>query len=159
MPLIHARLINTESAAPKHASALRAGPNIASGRESGNTLKFQETVYTFPDILRSPAMEPGRSTDSSLIHRLRLKITGSDTTSSQCGTCTSIRFAEEVPRRSFGGLIFSPFYICFSCCCHLLPDRSLRITSKIGCRRGRGHRSCDCSLRMETAPGQFETAD
>src|SRR5438874_8110807 len=71
---------------------LRAGSDMASGTESGNTLKFQETVYTFPDILRSPAMEPGRSTDSSLIHRLRLKITGSDTTSSQCGTCTSIRF-------------------------------------------------------------------
>src|SRR5438034_768908 len=33
---------------------LRAGSDMASGTESGNTLKFQETVYTFPDILRSP---------------------------------------------------------------------------------------------------------
>lgn len=125
---------------------LRAGSDMASGTEPGNTLKFQETVYTFPDILRSPAMEPGRSTDSSLIHRLRLKITGSDTIPRQYGTCTSIRFAEGVPRRSFGGLIFSPFHICSCCCCHMLPDRSLRITFKMGCRRGCGHRSRHCSL-------------
>src|SRR6266699_5270096 len=146
MPLILARPINTESAAPKHASALRAGPNIASGRESGNTLKFQETVYTFPDILLSPAVVPGRSTDSSLIHRLRLKITGSDTTASQCGTCASIRFAEEVPRRSFGGLFFGPFYICSCCYCYLLLHRAVPIAFKIGCSNWRGHRPCHRSL-------------
>src|SRR5205823_237263 len=81
-------------------------------------------------------MGPGRSTDLSLIHRLRLKITGSDTIPRQYGTCTSIRFAEGVPRRSFGGLIFSPFHICSCCCCHMLPDRSLRITFKMGCGVG-----------------------
>jgi len=29
---------------------LRAGSDMASGTEPGNTFKFQETVYTFPDI-------------------------------------------------------------------------------------------------------------
>jgi hypothetical protein len=58
-PLTLPHPINTVPANAEACICLRAGPNMASGTEARNSLKFQETVYTFPDILLSPAMGAG----------------------------------------------------------------------------------------------------
>jgi hypothetical protein len=53
-PLTLPQPINTVPANAEACICLHAGPNMASGTEAGNSLKFRETVYTFPDNIAVP---------------------------------------------------------------------------------------------------------